>query len=214
MANLMTTTTTMTSTTNGFTGGNNINDFQNITYTTIIPTQPLHHQLILLTLLASTSFLTAFGCILWICYRLAFWRRYYRRMPTNNGNLMLIVNLLLAEIIQSFGFVLSIWWLINGEIDTKSEKCATQALFLNIGNVASGAFTFGIGLHTWYIVYARRNVGAAGIAACCAAVWTMCVVMSFAPEHFVSGGIGYFGVNAAWVCFFPHSSSPPQLFRN
>ncbi|EFQ32400.1 integral membrane protein [Colletotrichum graminicola] len=75
-----------------------------------------------------------------------------RRVP--NQFLVLLLNVLLADMIQSCAFLLSIIWLVEDGIAGNSPKCWVQGWLISTGNFASTAFVAAIAVHT-YLTLAR-----------------------------------------------------------
>lgn len=85
------------------------------------------------------------------------------KRPESNSFLTLIHNLLIADMFQSFAFVLSLnWWRYDG-ILVPSSTCAAQAFFISLGGVSISTFVMGISLNTyltivWGLKLSRRAV--------------------------------------------------------
>ncbi|KAH8723887.1 G protein-coupled glucose receptor regulating Gpa2-domain-containing protein [Phaeosphaeriaceae sp. PMI808] len=84
-----------------------------------------------------------------ITHRLISWRTHYREYVGYNQYVILIYNLLIADLQQSIAFTISFHWLRLGKILAPTAPCFIQAWFLNIGDVASGLFVLAIAIHTW-----------------------------------------------------------------
>src|SRR6266487_4486679 len=67
--------------------------------------------LVAISAVALCSFLATGTVIAFTTYRLIFWRRYYKTYIGHNQYVILIYNLLLADIQQALAFLLSLQWL-------------------------------------------------------------------------------------------------------
>ena len=105
--------------------------------------------LIPVSIFAMMSLLSVTALLGFITYRLIMSRKYYRSYVGYNQYIVLIYNLLLADLQQSIAFSISFHWLKLGKILAPTPPCFIQAWFLNIGDVASGFFVLAIAIHTW-----------------------------------------------------------------
>jgi hypothetical protein len=105
--------------------------------------------LIPITVFALMSLLSVTVLLAFITHRLISWRRHYRQYVGYNQYVILIYNLLLADLQQSIAFSISFHWLRIDMILAPTAPCFIQAWFLNIGDVASGLFVLAIAIHTW-----------------------------------------------------------------
>ena len=76
-----------------------------------------------------------------------FWQRVRREPP--NQFLMLIYNLLLADIQQALAFLLNITWLAKDSLDVSDPACWVQGWFVSCGDLASSVFISAIAVHTY-----------------------------------------------------------------
>ena len=105
--------------------------------------------LIPITILAMMSLISVTALLGFITHRLISWRKHYREYVGYNQYVILIYNLLLADLQQSIAFSISFHWLRLDGILAPTAPCFIQAWFLNIGDVASGFFVLAIAIHTW-----------------------------------------------------------------
>ena len=66
-----------------------------------------------------------------------------------NQFLVLIYNLLFADIQQALAFLLNVEWLSENAIQAGTPACWAQGWFLSTGDLASGAFISAIAVHTY-----------------------------------------------------------------
>lgn len=105
--------------------------------------------LIPVALFSMMSLISVTALLLFITHRLLSWRRHYREYVGYNQYVILIYNLLLADLQQSIAFSISFHWLRINKIVAPTTPCFIQAWFLHIGDVASGFFVLAIAVHTW-----------------------------------------------------------------
>jgi hypothetical protein len=107
------------------------------------------HGLIPVALCAMMSLISVTALLVFITHRLVSWRRHYKEYVGYNQYVILIYNLLLADLQQSIAFSISFHWLRIGKILAPTAPCFIQGWFLHIGDVASGFFVMAIAIHTW-----------------------------------------------------------------
>ncbi|KAI0202043.1 hypothetical protein F4808DRAFT_423303 [Astrocystis sublimbata] len=74
-----------------------------------------------------------------------------------NQFIVLIVNLLVADLHQAIAFAISTVWVAEDSITVGTGTCFTQGLFVSLGDLASSCFMSAIAIHTFYsIVYQYR----------------------------------------------------------
>ncbi|GJC87258.1 hypothetical protein ColLi_10096 [Colletotrichum liriopes] len=84
------------------------------------------------------------------------WRRAINEPP--NQFLVLIFNLLLADIQQALAFLLNIEWLTKNAIEVGTGTCWTQGWFVSTGDLASSVFITGIAIHTYMSIVSAKKV--------------------------------------------------------
>ena len=119
----------------------------------------LRHGLIPVGILATLSVGTTLTLISFICYRLATWKLHYRTFIGYNQYVLLVLNLLIADLQQSAAFLISFHWIRIGRILAPSSPCFGQAWLLHSGDVASGFFVLAIAVHTFYTAVHGKRVG-------------------------------------------------------
>ncbi|RYC61256.1 hypothetical protein CHU98_g4950 [Xylaria longipes] len=74
-----------------------------------------------------------------------------------NQFIVLIINLLIADLHQATAFALSLNWLVGDSITIGTGACFAQGLFVSVGDLSSSCFMSAIAIHTFYsIVYKYR----------------------------------------------------------
>ena len=157
----------------------------------------LQRGMIPLAIFALCSALSTFTLLSWITYRLV-WKKDYKVYDGYNQYVILIYNLLLADLQQALAFLITLNWLKLGGISSPSTICFTQAWLLNMGDVSSGFFVLAIALHTWYSVVLGRPIEnyrafTAGILG----IWVAAFVLTVAGP--IAKGPHFFAKTNAWV---------------
>ncbi|TKA82273.1 hypothetical protein B0A49_00426 [Cryomyces minteri] len=132
----------------------------------------LHTGLVLVGLPAVLSMLSTVSLLGFIAHRFITWRKHYGAGPWRNQNVLLICNLLLADLQQSMAFVIGFYWVHQGRIIAPTRACFAQGWLLNMGDVASGLFVFAIALYTFYSVVQDRRLAYSGFLCAIAAVYS------------------------------------------
>ena len=98
------------------------------------------------------SFISAFSFSLYIALRLISWKGPLRGSLYQNQFVILVLNLLIADVLQAAGFVFSIYWLADHQISSTSNACFAQAWFFQVGDTSNAFFILTIALHTWVTI--------------------------------------------------------------
>lgn len=118
----------------------------------------LHQGLAAVAFFGSLSLLSSLGLFVYLTFRLISW--YVRGQLKDGANqfLLLIYNLLLADIQQAMAFALSAVHLARNKIEVGSTVCFANGWFVSTGDLASGVFIFSIALHTFFAVVKGRKL--------------------------------------------------------
>ncbi|EME80153.1 uncharacterized protein MYCFIDRAFT_99037, partial [Pseudocercospora fijiensis CIRAD86] len=109
-----------------------------------LPTE-YHDALAVVTSFAFVSLVSTAGLFAYLAWRLTSWK--HRGYARANQYLALLINLVLADLIQATGFVMNLEWLSKNAITVLTPTCWTQGWFLNAGDVGSAVFTFAMAIH-------------------------------------------------------------------
>lgn len=121
-----------------------------------------------------------------ILYRLLTWKLHYRTFIGYNQYVILVLNLLIADLQQSASFLISFHWIRFGRILAPSTPCFAQAWLLHSGDVSSGFFVLAIAIHTFYTAVHGKRVGNKAFAAIIICIWAF--------AYFLTGvGVGLHG---------------------
>ncbi|KAH7143729.1 hypothetical protein EDB81DRAFT_503282 [Dactylonectria macrodidyma] len=133
-----------------------------------------------------------------------------------NQFLILIINLLLADMHQGVAFFLNVEWLRRGAIVVDTPTCFTQGLFVSLGDLSSSMFITAIAVHTYLAVVKRRRVGQGVLYLFIAAIWVFVYAISFLPIAATRGGAEYGGffVRAGSWCWMNKKYENLRLFTH
>lgn len=131
----------------------------------------LSKGLIAVGLLATLSFVTSFVLVGFILYRIFAWRLHYHTFIGYNQYVILVLNLLLADLQQSAAFLISFHWIRENSILAPSGPCTAQAWLLHSGDVSSGFFVLAIAMHTFYTAVQGGRIGHRSFVAAIIATW-------------------------------------------
>jgi hypothetical protein len=160
----------------------------------------LRTTLLPVAIMALLSFLSTLGSSLFITYRLVFWKKFYRTYPGYNQYLLLIFNLILADLQQSIAFLISFHWIAKNEILAPTAACFIQGWLVQVGDVSSGIWVLSIAIHTWFSVVKGRQVD--HVCFCCFLVGIWVFVMVLAIIGPASHPDDFFVATGAWVRYF------------
>lgn len=158
--------------------------------------------LIVISALALLSMITTFALLSFITYRFIFWRQYYRRYIGYNQYVVLMFNLILADFLQSFGFIMSLRWIAIDAVRATDAACFLQGVGLQIGDPMSGLFVLAIAVHTFLHVCLNYQMEHRVFVSMVVGLWVFGVVMTIIPIAAHGRYVWYPAV--AWVssCVF------------
>lgn len=145
------------------------------------------------------SFLATFGLLVFLTYRFIYWDRHYKRPLARNQYVVLIYNLLLADLQQATAFLLCLHWVQKGSVYYPSAACVLQGWWIQTADPGSGLFVIAIAIHTGAVVMRGSQLPYRAFVGCVVALWAFILVLGFIP-------IGLYGSKtfviseAGWVC--------------
>ncbi|KAF4344230.1 g-protein coupled receptor [Fusarium beomiforme] len=133
-----------------------------------------------------------------------------------NQFLVLIINLLLADMHQGVAFFLNAAWLRNNAILVGTASCYTQGLFVSLGDLASSMFITAIAVHTYLAVVKRRQTPQRVLYAMIVAIWVFVYAISLIPIAATRNGaeFGGFFVRAGSWCWMNREYEHLRLFTH
>lgn len=159
-----------------------------------------YRGLIAISVLAFISVLATTGLLCFITYRIFFSKRGDRRYLGHNQYIILIYNLLLADLQQSLGFIICIHWVRNDAIRAGTAACFLQGLWLQVGDPGSGLFVMAIAAHTFMLVTFGRKIEHKWFVTAVIAVWFFLAIIVAIP--IASHGVDVMIPSGAWVSLF------------
>ncbi|EOA81393.1 uncharacterized protein SETTUDRAFT_157327 [Exserohilum turcica Et28A] len=91
------------------------------------------------------SFIASVSLLVVLTYKLVAWQLRSKR---TNQFVILIFNLLWADIQQALAFLLNVEWVRLGSVEIKNPICFAQSWLVSTGDMGSGVWCLIIGLHT------------------------------------------------------------------
>lgn len=137
---------------------------------------------------------------IWEAPKESFWERLTRDPP--NQFLILIYNLLFADIQQAISFMLNVTWLSRDAIEAGTPVCWAQGWFVSVGDLASSVFIAAIALHTYLGVVKGYRVSTSTFYTTIAGLWTFIYGTAILAVAITRNGAdvgGLFVRAGAWV---------------
>lgn len=172
-------------------------------------TLDLKRGLIPVGLSALLSLVSLSALLAFITHRLIFWRRHYKDYVGYNQNVILIYNLLLADLQQSIAFLISFHWLRINKIIEPTTSCLVQAWFTHLGDVSSGFFVFAIAIHTWMGVVHGYSMRYSWFVAAIMFIWLAAFTLTVLGP--IMHGSRFFGRAGGW-CWVSSSYEKERLY--
>ncbi|CAG7563633.1 unnamed protein product [Fusarium equiseti] len=133
-----------------------------------------------------------------------------------NQFLVLIINLLLADMHQGVAFLLNAAWLRYDAILVDTATCYTQGLFVSLGDLASSMFITAIAIHTYMAVVRGIQTPQKVLYGVIVAIWMFVYAISFIPIATTRNGaeFGGFFVRAGSWCWMNRKYENLRLFTH
>ena len=126
---------------------------------TLDPLPPvLKRGLIAVSFLGFLSFVSSSSLLFYLTHKFVMWRLRGQASKGYNQFLLLIYNLLIADIQQSLAFLLTLRWLAEDKIDVQTSTCWAEGWFVSTGDLASGVWIFAIALHTFFAIIKGKKL--------------------------------------------------------
>lgn len=119
-----------------------------------------------------------------------------------NQILILIFNLLLADMHQATAFMLSARWVRINEITVGTRTCWTQGWFVSTGDLASSCFTGAVAIYTYLVIVKNWKPSYRLLYAAIASIWIFVYLMAVLGVAITQNGRdkgGLYVRAAAWV---------------
>lgn len=134
-----------------------------------------------------------------------------------NQFVVLLYNLLLADIKQSVAFFLNAVWVARDSIEVGSGTCWTQGLFLSTGDLAGSLFIAAIAVHTYLVAIRGWKPSQRALILTCSSIWIfnyLLVFIGFAATNNLSDPQGGFFVRATTWCWINKEYESVRLFTH
>lgn len=123
--------------------------------------------------------------------------------PPPNQFVVLLYNLLLADMHQAVAFFLNVVWVAKDGIFVRTTACWTQGLFISNGDLASSCFIATIALHTYLTIVRGYRPPEWILNSWIVGMWVFIYGMTIAGIASTNNGRedgGYYVRASAWVC--------------
>jgi hypothetical protein len=168
----------------------------------------LSHGLVAVSTFGLLSFFCSTSLFFYLTWRLISWRVKSGRNNPPNQFLLLIYNLLLADIQQALAFLLNISSLRNNGIMVGTPTCFAQGWFVSTGDLASSVFICTIAIHTWMSVVKDYRLPTPAFYCSIGALWTFVYLMAAIGP--IVHGHDFYVRASAWVSPFSLFPQPPN----
>ncbi|OAL05881.1 integral membrane protein-like protein [Phaeosphaeriaceae sp. SRC1lsM3a] len=168
----------------------------------------IHPWLRAVVVLGFISFFASISLLFLLAYKLVIWKIKSKR---SNQFVILIFNLLWADIQQALAFLLNVEWLRLGSVEVHNPICFAQGWLVSTGDLGSGVWCFAIGLHTFASVILDFRLQPKYFYATIVALWVFIVGVSSIP-------VGLYGndlyVRSGVWCWIHHDLNDLRLWTH
>ncbi|KAF2861479.1 hypothetical protein K470DRAFT_263622 [Piedraia hortae CBS 480.64] len=163
------------------------------------PLSPEHRRgLTAVAFFGLLSFISSTLLFLWLSYKVFTELRRRRQSSTLRVSqfLILIYNLIFADMLQSVGFMLNSRWVSLDGVLVSDKACIAQGWFISVGNLSSGVFTLAIAIHLFADITFDYHLPQVTFLSCLAALW--CLVHVLAVAGFAAHASDYYARAGPW----------------
>lgn len=168
----------------------------------------IHPWLRAVVILGFISFFASISLLFLLAYKLVIWKIKSKR---SNQFVILIFNLLWADIQQALAFLLNVEWLRLGSVEVENPICFAQGWLVSTGDLGSGVWCFVIGLHTFASVILDYRLQTKYFYATIVALWIFIIGVSSIP-------VGLYGndlyVRSGVWCWIHHDLNDLRLWTH
>lgn len=157
-------------------------------------TPTLRRGLIAPAVFGLLSVLSATALLIFIVTRFFSWRQHYKSFIGYNQYVVLIMNLLLADLQQGMSFLISFHWIDVDGILAPTRACFAQGWLINIGDISSGLFVFFIATHTFICAVKGQRISHTTFAVLVILTWVLALLLTalgplmYREKYFVRAG--------------------------
>ncbi|KAI0479590.1 hypothetical protein F4859DRAFT_529764 [Xylaria cf. heliscus] len=133
-----------------------------------------------------------------------------------NQFIVLVINLLIADMHQATAFALSTTWLSGNGIMVGTAACFAQGLFVSVGDLASSCFMSAIAIHTFYSIVYKYRPPHKTLYVFLVLIWAFVYLISLLPVAGTQNGaaVGGFFVRAGAWCWINAEYSDIRLLTH
>ncbi|KAE9366923.1 hypothetical protein N431DRAFT_283099, partial [Stipitochalara longipes BDJ] len=124
------------------------------------------------------SSISTLSLLIFITYRMIYWRKYYDEPIAQNQIFILIYNLLLADFQQALSFLISFYWISQNKLVGPSIACFAQGWLIQIGDMSSGLWVLAIAVHTFVSLVGQKTVPMRTFVCCVISLWLFCLTLT------------------------------------
>ncbi|KAH8669477.1 G protein-coupled glucose receptor regulating Gpa2-domain-containing protein, partial [Tricladium varicosporioides] len=124
------------------------------------------------------STISTLSLLVFITYRMIYWRRYYEHSIATNQIFILIYNLLLADFQQALSFLFAFYWIAQNKLVGPSNVCFAQGWLIQIGDLSSGLWVLAIAGHTFVGLVLQKQIPFPAFIAGVVTLWIFCLVLT------------------------------------
>ena len=146
----------------------------------------IHPWLRSVVALGFLSCISVFILLLVLIFKLIQWQIKSKR---TNQFVILIFNLLWADMQQSLAFLLNVEWLRVNSVVVESPICFAQGWLVSTGDLGSGVWCFAIGLHTFASVIFNYRLQPRAFFLTIIALWVFIIGVSCIPLGLKGSGV-------------------------
>ncbi|KAK2809770.1 hypothetical protein FQN49_008591 [Arthroderma sp. PD_2] len=157
------------------------------------------------------SAITTLGLLGFLTYRLFFSHRHDTAYLGHNQFVILIYNLLLADLQVALGFIMSIHWMVVDGLHASSPFCSIQGWLLQIGDPSSGLFVLAIAVHTFATVVIGRKLSYKLTVSCIIGLWCFCLLLVLVPT--IRHGKYTYAPSGAW-CWIEQKNEAERFWAH
>ncbi len=140
----------------------------------ISPLPPvLHHGLAALSFFGFLSFLTTSALLGFLTWFLIRWRK-----SGYNQFILLIYNLVFADLQQPIAFFINARWAQKDALEAETSACFAQGWFISIGQLGTGVWILTIAVHTFAAVILDYRLTRVRFAMAVAGLWGFIYLMA------------------------------------
>lgn len=127
------------------------------------------------------SFAATLSLLCFLTFRFIFWRRYYKRPLAENQYVLLIYNLLLADVQQAAAFMIAYHWAVQRKVTYPSAACVLQGWWIQVADPGSGLWVLAIAVHTAAVVLKGKQLAYRTFVFCIIGLWMFIILLGLIP---------------------------------